>query len=664
MLTPYPGISEKKYRPDIDGLRALAVCMVVIFHGFPSLLPGGYIGVDIFFVISGYLITGIIFSDLQLGKFNFAQFYAKRIRRIFPSLLAVLIFCLVFGWLSLLPEEYRQLGKAVASGAGFSSNFTLLEESGYFDIDAQQKILIHLWSLAIEEQFYIFWPLILWAVFKLKRSILLCTICLCLLSFIFDLNLLGRNHVAAFYNPFARIWELLIGSSLFLASQLKFVSKTEMTGLQLNLLSFLGATLIFLGPIFLRPSSSFPGFWALLPTVGAALLIASGPHALLNSKILSNKLIVYIGLISFPLYLWHWPLLTFLRIIEGDNVSILLRLLALVLSTLFACLSYAILEKPIRWRFGQSKRLLVGLMLAMPAVGLSGFYVYKSDGFRARNSAAENFRKNNWSYGWKNEGCTAEYLKISTDCNANSSMPPEVLVVGDSHTQGLYLSLAKLMPDVSIMRYGSYAPFFNAEVTIDSIHRHEAAEINRILNFAINSKSIKTIIIGFRAVINISGSNFSNNLEKDAIPRVLRDASQTDIRDSSKVYQALVRTTFEKLSRSKKKIIFVIDNPELDFNPIECIAIRPIHLTKRDTKNPCAISRVAYEKRSQEYISITRALLSAYPEILHLDTPKILCDDSWCWAKMGDELLYMDDNHLSIQGSDLLATELKHYINQ
>ena len=187
-------LSHPKYRPDIDGLRAIAVLAVVIFHAFPKTIKGGFIGVDIFFVISGYLISTIIFENLEKGTFSFFEFYARRIKRIFPALILVLIACFIFGWFSLFPDELQQLGKHIASGAGFVSNFVFWDEAGYFDKSADTKPLLHLWSLGIEEQFYIFWPLLLWLAWKQKFNLLAITIFLTLTSFI--LNLKGVKHDA------------------------------------------------------------------------------------------------------------------------------------------------------------------------------------------------------------------------------------------------------------------------------------------------------------------------------------------------------------------------------------------------------------------------------------------------------------------------------------
>src|SRR5215471_18923089 len=203
-----------QYRPDIDGLRAVAVCLVVGFHVFPNVVKGGYVGVDIFFVISGFLISSIIFRSVAQSQFSYVDFYVRRIRRIFPALIVVLIACLIFGWFALLPADYKALGQHVAAGAAFVSNFRILDESGYFDTAAQVKPLLHLWSLGIEEQFYIFWPLVVVSLSRDPRRMWAGLLGLAALSCVLNVFLVQYKPVAAFYLPVTRFWELGIGPAL------------------------------------------------------------------------------------------------------------------------------------------------------------------------------------------------------------------------------------------------------------------------------------------------------------------------------------------------------------------------------------------------------------------------------------------------------------------
>src|SRR6516165_2306372 len=207
-------LTRPKYRADIDGLRAVAVLAVVGFHAFPAWLKGGFVGVDLFFVISGFLISTIIFENLNSKTFSFLEFYIRRVRRIFPALLIVLSASLAFGTVTLLADEYQQLARHISAGAGFVSNYVLWGESGYFDNTADTKILIHLWSLGIEEQFYIVWPLLLWAAWTRRMNLLLVTGAVAAVSFAWNLWEVRSDPIATFYSPQTRFWELQIGSML------------------------------------------------------------------------------------------------------------------------------------------------------------------------------------------------------------------------------------------------------------------------------------------------------------------------------------------------------------------------------------------------------------------------------------------------------------------
>src|SRR4051812_8213463 len=211
---PLSSLPSAQYRPDVDGLRAIAVMLVLNFHGFPAAMPGGFIGVDVFFVISGFLITGIIARELEQGRFSLLTFYIRRVRRIFPALIAVLAVVLILGWFWMLPATFAQLGTDVFASAGFAANIALLLQSGYFDVESAKKPLLHLWSLGIEEQFYLAWPLLLMLAARLRLSLLAVALVLGLGSFLLNVALIGSDPVATFYLPFTRAFELLAGAVL------------------------------------------------------------------------------------------------------------------------------------------------------------------------------------------------------------------------------------------------------------------------------------------------------------------------------------------------------------------------------------------------------------------------------------------------------------------
>ncbi len=366
-----------RYRPDIEGLRAVAVLLVVLFHAFPDAMPGGFIGVDIFFVISGFLITGIIARELDSGPFNLLHFYDRRIKRIFPALIVVLGAVLVLGWFWMLPGAYARLSADVFASAAFAANIALLLHSGYFDIESAKEPLLHLWSLGIEEQFYLFWPLILMLAARLRLSLLTVALTIALASFALNVALIGTNPVATFYLPFTRAFELLTGAALACAW-----SRLSHTGVASNLRAGSGIALIAAASAVLNVHSAFPGWWALLPVTGAALLL-SAPAAWGARHLLASPPLVWIGEISYPLYLWHWPLLVFFAIIKFAPLTLLERGLIVGLSFLLAFATYRLVEIPIR--FGRPIPLkTASLAAAMGLVALAGGIVFERGGFDFR----------------------------------------------------------------------------------------------------------------------------------------------------------------------------------------------------------------------------------------------------------------------------------------
>ncbi|VFR70086.1 O-antigen acetylase [plant metagenome] len=383
-LRPTPSVTTFSHRDDIDGLRAVAVLAVLLFHAFPGVLPGGYAGVDVFFVISGFLITRLINESLLAGRFSLLDFYKKRIRRLFPALLLVLAACCLYGWFALLPSEYAQLGKHTAGGAGFVANLVLWSEAGYFDNAAETKPLLHLWSLGIEEQFYIIWPLVLMLGFRLfggrkRRWLVAALMTLLIASFLLNIHQTRTDVVAAFYSPLTRAWELLVGALLALMHTTRGPTNRSFN----RNASIAGMLLILASYLLLDKQAAFPGWWALLPVTGTALIIASGPSSPEHRRILTHPIAVRIGLISFPLYLWHWPILTFLRFQHDGEPAIPTMILALLASGVLAELTTRYVEQPIR--FGQRRpRDIIGLCLAGLAVGTTGIIIFLLHGLPQR----------------------------------------------------------------------------------------------------------------------------------------------------------------------------------------------------------------------------------------------------------------------------------------
>jgi len=457
--------SSNRYRPDIDGLRAIAVMLVLNFHAFPAAMPGGFIGVDIFFVISGFLITGIIARELDHGQFSLRAFYARRIRRIFPALIVVLCATLVLGWLWMLPAAYAQLSADVVASAAFFPNIAMLWQSGYFDIESGKKPLLHLWSLGIEEQFYLLWPLILMLAARLRVSILATASVIALASFALNAALIGSDPVATFYLPFTRAWELLAGA--ILACGWSQVSQTSGAS---NLRAAVGLLLIAVAALVLDGNSAFPGWWAVLPVAGGVLLL-SAPAAWGCRHVLASPPLVWLGLISYPLYLWHWPLLVFFGIIKLDTLTLLERELILGLSVLLAWLTFRFVEAPFRFR-RPSVRRIAELCTAMVLVAAAGSIIVRGAGFDIRlppeiRGMAE-LRTD--SSKWRVHQCLLDlsHETAFADACVDRDRRPLVLLWGDSTAGALLPGLRKAQEShafgVAQFTSSSCIPALNADV--------------------------------------------------------------------------------------------------------------------------------------------------------------------------------------------------------
>lgn len=359
-----------QYRADIDGLRAVAVVPVVFYHAWPKWIPGGFVGVDIFFVISGFLITSIILSQLAAGTFSIAGFYSRRVRRIFPALFIVLLATIATGWGVLLHGEFLQVGKHVVAGAGFVSNLVLWHESGYFDNAATTKPLLHLWSLGVEEQFYIAWPIILWVVFTRRINFLLIAGVIFVLSMAANMLTVDIDPSAAFFSPVTRFWELMCGG---IAAHLQ-LQRNRWSATGRTVASITGGAMLMAAFGLIKAQTPYPGAWAMLPVGGAVLLIMAGPLATVNRLILGRAPMVWIGLISYPLYLWHWPLLSFSYILYGEKPPFQAKIALVLAAVVLAFLTYRLVEVPLR-ASRDKKRVVAALSGAVAAMAALGMMV-------------------------------------------------------------------------------------------------------------------------------------------------------------------------------------------------------------------------------------------------------------------------------------------------
>ena len=661
--------THPKYRADIDGLRAIAVITVVAYHAFPQWIRGGFIGVDIFFAISGFLISTIIFQNLEHGSFSFIDFYSRRIRRIFPALLTVLIACYVFGWFVLLPHEFKQLGEHIAGGANFISNFLLWNESGYFDNAADTKPLLHLWSLGIEEQFYIVWPLLLWLTFKARVNGLLLIIIFGAISFGLNVKEVRADEVATFYSPQTRVWELLIGAGLSYLTLyppkfcLGFLAYTE-TGLSKsvlkNLASFAGLIAIFAGLILIIRGRHFPGFWPLLPAGGAALIILAGPSAWINRNILSNRLLVWIGLISFPLYLWHWPLLSFARIIEADIPSIATRSLLIVLSIALAWLTYRLIEKPLRFGPGGYTKTIC-LMLLMISVGIVGYCTYANDGLGFRGpSIAGKEAGNDGGYSVKliDECGLSQVNKTKFTCLKDSRPGVKYALLGDSKAEAILSGLIR-------------TSHVNARWLMIA-KGSQATPVPLISENPVYSAYQPAIALAVDAI------NANDEIENVVIVTATRNLFQlrndTDIEDlaDSPLYDAALnglQKTIDQFKRANKKITIVMDNPTLP-HPEDCL----IRVTNSSLINSllgntlnkrCQLTTERHIALSKKYRDLLSELERNNPGYVKVfDTTPFMCnpETGLCETLENGKLMYILTDHISDYAAGKIGKNLNEFL--
>ncbi|MGE6916658.1 acyltransferase family protein [Achromobacter kerstersii] len=378
MRHPSHGIA---YRSDIDGLRAVAIISVVIYHALPGVFPGGFVGVDVFFVISGFLISSILLRNLHQGSFSIASFYISRTRRLLPALVTVLCAAYAAGWFLLMPQEFSQLGTQIVGGATFLQNFVLWRQDGYFDTASELKPLMHLWSLGIEEQFYLIYPLILWISFK-RKSCLLAILTCTVVSFSLNVLRIQGHPVEVFFLPHTRFWELLLGGALaYWMLNPNAIWHRLPSGFS-NLASALGLIMIAVSVVLMDSHRSFPGWWALVPVAGTLLLLATANRCSLGHHVLSSRVFVYIGLISYPLYLWHWPLLSFGKMLD-PSLPTMTRIALAGASMILAAITYHLIEKPLRARV--RPRIAVPLLAGSLAIaGFTGFQAVASQGLPSR----------------------------------------------------------------------------------------------------------------------------------------------------------------------------------------------------------------------------------------------------------------------------------------
>lgn len=620
------------YRADIDGLRAIAVSAVVMFHAFPSAIRGGFVGVDVFFVISGFLISSHIFKDLLTGRFSFASFYAKRVTRIFPALLVVLLFTWCASWFVLFNDEFKQLGNHLSRAALFLSNFLLWHESGYFDNAAETKILLHLWSLAIEEQFYIVWPLVLWVLWHCKSAMWLSLLGLTLASLAWNGWLSQTDLTQDFYSPLSRFWELMCGALLAYWQHYKRTLQRS-DGAPWNVLSLLGLMMLVLGMWGINSALAFPGYWALMPVVGSVLLIASGPNAVVNRYVLSRSYMTRLGAWSYPLYLWHWPVFALARVIQGEQVSVGARCGMVVMSVVLAWATYRWIEVPIRFRIKHPFKVWI-LMGAMCLLGCLGYATYKAEGWPNREIMSTKFVMHEGDIGhdqfhqyFKDHFLPCEEERISSTAGnwkgmvrcfqSGKSKTFDLALIGDSHAEHLFIGLAQALPDKNVVFYSKPAMPLTSE-----------PEFNTVFDVVTKSSNYSAVVLVANWAPKLKGHEKA-------------------------VFEVNLENTITSLLKANKSVYLLSDIPQYGFDPQRCKYLRPFSNGVK-----CEMPRTTAQAQWAEYGAAMVALQKKYPSVRILDLNLAFCTADVCSMAQEKQLYYRDNNHLNILGSKYLGLHI------
>jgi len=623
-----PELQSAKYRPDIDGLRALAVLPVLLFHakfGF----SGGFVGVDIFFVISGYLISTIILKELSEGTFSLIAFWERRIRRILPTLTAVVFATLVVGWLLYLPEEFQSVGKSVVAQATLLSNVFFLRHTGYFTAGDDLKPLLHTWSLAVEEQFYLFFPLLLVLLTRRKKTYLT-KIIFALAAFSFALSVVGSHtHPwATFYLLPTRAWELLIGTLLVMAHG-RFSENSRLRESS----GWLGLGLVCYSIFSYDSNMRFPGMAAFPPCLGAAMIIFSSETRLsIVGRILAFKPLVFVGLISYSLYLWHWPLLVFSSYLAKEEQGPGFRASLLIISFFLALLSWKFIETPFRKRllFKQRHQIFGFAGVSLVTLLAIGLFVNYREGLPSRFPPASiRYAESRYHRAFLNrvslkQALAGHFVELGS---GETNQPVSLMVWGDSHAMAVTPVLDDLCRKFSLRglqaTHPSTAPVLGYQSTsAHSLKEESSAFADSVLTY-ISEKKVKNVIIAAYWIGYPIADAFKTNLPSTV---------QAILSLGTKVY-VLKDVPIPGFDVPRLAAITSMYNGDL-----EELGIAP---QKHETLN---------REMNQTFEQIERMGATV------LDPSQYFMNSKGLYGVIrNDVLLYRDDDHLTIEGSRLLA---------
>jgi peptidoglycan/LPS O-acetylase OafA/YrhL len=645
------------YRADIDGLRAVAVLSVLLFHAGVETFSGGFVGVDIFFVISGYLITTIIHREVESGKFSLTQFYERRFRRILPAAAVLLIVVLIAGEFLFPLHHQESLARSAVSATLFSSNIFFFLQSGYFTDPSQTMPLLHTWSLAVEEQFYVAFPLVMLLIAKVgKRQYRIWLPALTVASLVTCVVVTESNASTAFFLSHTRAWELLVGSLLAINAipPLQDQQKREF-------LSLAGLLMLAFSVLSFSELTIFPGLAVLLPVLGSALLIYSAAHGqTMVSRWLSIRPLVFIGLISYSLYLWHWPIVAFAQYYSVVALTPASIILVLCASFLLAVVSWRYIETPFRKKQFAAKspqmlRMSAAATFVLLGIGMFGIYGQGTPA-QAKQNSVFNYEESDpeWLRWGECEKRSWALIDDSQPCAIGSEgVAPTFIFWGDSH--GLTLASAvdrsatlNGLAGEIIVASGCpplYKTVRQDRLTCDLLN-------TEVMTYLSAHEEIRTVIMAARWTFVVKG-DYDKRKESYPVKLIDLQATGPDDADNTSVFETGLRRTVERLRELGKTVVLVGPVPEIGYDVPSAVFVAS--KTNRDVDSLISPTVSEHQERNATVTAIFSDLQEKTAVAAIVNPSKYLCDLGYCRVAINNAPLYRDDNHLSTSGARYLS---------
>jgi peptidoglycan/LPS O-acetylase OafA/YrhL len=643
------------YRPDIDGLRAVAIVPVVLFHAGADALPGGFVGVDVFFVISGFLITGLLQQEIDGGRFSLTRFYERRIRRLFPALYAMLVgTSAIAAWL-LLPVDLVAFGKSVLATSVFASNVLFWQESGYFGRAADETPLLHTWSLAVEEQFYILFPLFLvFVAARRGRRYVVATALVSAAAFVLSVVLVTTDRDAAFYLAPARAWELGLGALLALDAVPSSRRRSVRTAV-----AALGSVAIALSVLAYSPATAFPGTAALLPCLGAAAIIwaGRGGHNVVGD-VLSARPVVLVGLVSYSLYLWHWPALALGRYYAVRDLTAVETTIVVALASVAAVASWRYVERPFRGKSGWLERgqLFGAAIVTTCGLAAIGAGVMVSSGWPARLDAdvrrladgSTDRRPHDWGCG--SESIAAVGRGEVCRVGAAGATAPTFLLWGDSHARVMFDALGPVAARHGVSGLAAVrtrCPPLLGVRRVDRDDAEDCAAFNAaVVEYLTRAPEVTDVVLVARWALTAEGVR-----EEPGETVLIVDPASTEVSvaENRRVFARSMRRSVEALRELGKRVWVVASVPEVGWDVPSVLA----RSQRFDRPGPPAPSRAQFVAR-QTHADVTLGAMDALPGVHVLRPDAVLCAGDRCVVQKAGRPLYFDSHHLSLTGAALL----------